>query len=214
MKAAKRVDPVAEKVSIIQGALAASAAESEFPANVLDMLVATAPESLAIAKNERHRYQDGVCEEKIRVLSRPSAQSRKLYERELMQFCGLGMREATFVIAGNMTSVLQVADTDQTYHLKRAIEREQKDELRRRSRLTVGAFEMLDAMAGHDNVENELLLNDENKLLLNDEELYEIENLGDIVMGEAEIEIENLDDTVIPSHDQMPYLYREIDNLD
>ena len=35
-----------------------------------------------------------VCEEKMSVLSMPTAKIRNLYERELMQFCGLVLREA------------------------------------------------------------------------------------------------------------------------
>ena len=79
-----------------------------------------------------------VCEEKMSVLSMPTAKIRKLYERELMQFCGLVMREAEI----------------------------------------------------------------------------EIQNLGDTVMREAEIEREKLDDTMTFNHDEIPYCYREFDNID
>jgi len=56
MKAARHIDPVAEKVSVIQAALQ----DADLSSSVIDMLVATAPSSLATLKNARHGYQDEV----------------------------------------------------------------------------------------------------------------------------------------------------------
>jgi len=56
MKAARHIDPVAEKVSVIQAALQ----DADLAASVIDMLVAAAPSSLATFKNARHGFQDEV----------------------------------------------------------------------------------------------------------------------------------------------------------
>ena len=162
-----------------------------------------------VAPSDNDAARLRVCEEKMTVLSKPTDETRKWYERELMQFCGFVMRETEIVIAGSMTSVLQVADTQWHDALceracepkKKKLRQETRDiaearSIRRKEEkgetVTVGAFEMLKTeMACHDNVDR---LNDENKLRNLELEgmrrngwvTYrpEIQNLGDIVMGE------------------------------